>query len=129
VQAALTLLLVLFGGVGLRTLLNPGYVRYPSHDISPSKTIAYVEERSTSPGAPVLDDEAELRSLRAYLKPYPESHPEAEASSLPPIVVPRDAPPNVFSPEGRALRSELSWWRLAVEEQNRLHSGPYPWYR
>ena len=34
----------------------------------------------------------------------------------------------IFSPEGRALMTELSW-PPDVEEQDRLHGGPYQWFR
>ena len=153
VQAALTLLLVVVGGIGLQTLRSPVDIRYPTRAPLPSATTANVEEQSVSPAlvmvddeaqlrslsAPVpavssfaqwaeVDDQAELRSLRTPPKPS-AAHPiDNEPASQPAVWVPPDAPPNVFSPEGRALLAELSW-PPPVEEQSGPRSGAYPWFR
>lgn len=55
--------------------------------------------------------------------------PDAEPADQPPLIVPRDPSPNVLSPEGRALMAELSLQRLAIEDRQRQHSGPYQWHR
>ncbi len=55
--------------------------------------------------------------------------PDAEPADQPPLKVPRDPSPNVLSPEGRALMAELSLQRLAIEDRQRQHSGPYQWHR
>jgi hypothetical protein len=124
IQAALTLLLVTIGGVAL---IGPHSLRGSVYDASPSGTIAYVDERAVSPVVPNFDDQAELRSLRVDFGARLASQPNA-ARDNPPIVVPRDAPPNALFQEGRTLESEppLS---LIVSEQNPKRSGPYPWYR
>jgi hypothetical protein len=127
-QVALTLMLVLLGGIGLGTLLGPDDALNPTRDMTPSQTVAYVANNSSALSAASLRDQAELRLLKTRWNPHPVSQPQT-AEENPPIWIPRDAPPNVFSPEGRALKSELTVWHLSAEEQNRLHGGPYPWYR
>ena len=122
-QVALTLLLVMLGGVGLRTLVGPNGLRDSFYETSPSGTVAYVRE-SVAPAMTAFDDKAELRSLRADLGSRPASQPD----NLAPIAVPRDVPPNVLFTEGRGLSSEPSL-SLIVNEQNPIRSGPYPWYR
>ena len=128
VQAALTLLLVMFGGAGLRTLLSPDGVALPTPHVSPTGYAVYGEEQPASPGVPVPDDTAELRTLKASLRPLTASQSSAATESTPPIMVPRDAPPNVLSPEGQALKAERSSPPLA-QEQHVRQSGPYPWAR
>lgn len=129
VQAALTLLLAMLGGVGLQTLLSPDGARYPTRAPSPSvTTVDVVEERLAPPALAMLDDRAELRSLKTLSKQNPVHQTDIEPASQPPVVIPRDAPPNIYSPEGRALMAELSW-PPEVEGQNRLHSGPYRWFK
>jgi hypothetical protein len=127
VQAALTLLLVMLGGFGLRTLLVPNSLQDSLPNTTPAQTIAYVGEPSVSSAVVVFDDQAELRSLRADLGSG-ASQPIAELDNRPPIVIPRDVPPNALFQEGRVLEPELSL-SLIVEEQNPIRSGPYPWYR
>jgi hypothetical protein len=126
IQATLTLVLVVIGGIGLRTVLDPDYVHYSSRDVSLSQTMAYVEEQSGSPGVPMFDDEAELRSLKAGLRPRPESQADAEPNDRPSVIASPDVPPNMLRLGKRAFESESSL-PLIVEEQNPLHSGPYPW--
>lgn len=128
VQVALTLLLVMFGSLGLQTLLSSGSEGGLSRDIASSGTGIYLEEGSASPPIAMLQDMAELRSLKARLRPRPTSEPDAESNSRPPIWVPRDAPPNALVREGPVLKSEPSL-SLVVKEQNAPRSGPYPWYR
>ena len=125
IQAALTLLLVMIGGIAL---LGPNSLRDSFYDMSPSGTIAYVDERSISPGVMAFDDQAELRSLKADFRSRPAAQPDTELNSHPPVVIPRDVPPNVLFSEGRVLESEPSL-SLIVKEQNPKRSGPYPWYR
>ena len=125
IQAALTLLLVMIGGIAL---LGPNSLRDSFYDVSPSGTIAYVDDESISPGVTVFDDEAELRSLKADFRSRPAAQPDTEPISHPPVVIPRDVPPNVLFSEGRVLESEPSL-SLIVKGQNPTRSGPYPWYR
>ena len=125
IQAALTLLLVMVGGIAL---LGPTSLRDSFYDMSPSGTIAYVDDGSISSGVVMFDDEAELRSLKADFTSHPADRPDTELISQPPVVVPRDVPPNVLFTEGRALESEPSL-SLIVKGQNPIRSGPYPWYR
>jgi hypothetical protein len=122
IQAALTLVLVTIGGVAI---VGPNGLRGSVYDVSPSGTMAYVDERGVSPAAPNFDDQAELRSLKAASRSRPEAQPDAEPNDHPPLMVPRDFPPHAMSPEGRALESEFFMRRLAVEEQNLPRSGPY----
>jgi len=125
IQAALTLLLVTIGGIAL---LGPTGLRDSFYDMSPSGTIAYVDDESISPGVTVFDDEAELRSLKADFTSRIASRPDTEPISHPSVAIPRDVPPNVLFIEGRALESEPSL-SLTVKGQNPIRSGPYPWYR
>jgi len=126
IQATLTLVLVVIGGIGLQIVLDPDYVHYSSRDVSLSQTMAYAEEQSGSPGVPMFDDEAELRSLKAGLRPRPESQPDAEPNDRPSVIASPDVPPNMLRLGKRAFESESSL-PLIVEEQNPLRSGPYPW--
>ena len=123
-QVALTLVLFMLGGVGLRSLLEPSSHQDSVYDAPPSGTVAYVGERSDSPAVAFFDDGAELRSLRADLSSRPASEPE----NIPPIAIPRDVPPNVLFSEGHMPHAEPSSL-LIVNEQNPIRSGPYPWYR
>ncbi len=125
IQAALTLLLVMIGGIAL---LGPSSLRDSFYDMSPSGTIAYVDDGSISPDMTVFDDEAELRSLKADFGSRPAAQPDTEPISHPPVVIPRDVPRNVLFPEGRVIESEPSL-SLTVKGQNPTRSGPYPWYR
>ena len=122
-QVALTLLLVMLGGVGVRTLLGPSSLRDSFYRTSPSGTVAYMRE-SVAPAITAFDDKAELRSLRADLG----SRPAYQLDNAPPIAIPRDVPPNALFTGGRALNPEPSL-SLIVNEQNPIRSGPYPWYR
>ena len=129
VQAALTLLLVMLGGFGLRTLLSPAGFQNSLRDVSPAETIAFVEVRSVSPGVATFDDRAELRSLKADLGSHAaEPQPEAVQDSGSPIAILRDVPPNVLFLEGRIFSHEPAL-SLTVDEQHPIRSGPYPWYR
>ena len=125
IQAALTLLLVMIGGMAL---LGPNSLRDSFYDMSPSGTIAYVDERSISPGVMAFDDRAELRSLKADFRSRPAAQPDTELNSHPPVVIPRDVPPNALIPEGHVFKPEPSL-SLMVKGQNPIRSGPYPWYR
>jgi hypothetical protein len=124
IQAALTLVLVTIGSIAL---VGPNGLRGSAYDLSPSGTIAYTDSRSVSSNVPDFDDQAELRALRADFGSQPVSQPNAEGDS-PPIVVPRDAPPNALFQEGRTLEPEPLLSLIAIE-QNPKRSGPYPWYR
>ena len=132
VQAALTLLLVWLGGMGLQTFLTPDSVRRPTPDVLPSQSIVYVDEQAVSPGVAIPDEEAELRSLKASARSRLALQANTEPDSYP-LEIPQDVPPNGLSPAGRALQSELAWLRLADEEQSRLpggpYHGPYQWFR
>ena len=153
VQAALTLMLVVVGGIGLQTLRSPIDIRYPTRAPLPSATTTNVEQPLVSPAPVMVDDEAQLRSLTARFPSEPSfgqwavvddqaqlrslrtpPNPSAarqidnESASQPPVWVPPDAPPNVFSPEGQALLAELSW-PPPVEEQTGPRSGAYAWFR
>jgi hypothetical protein len=128
VQAALTLLLVVVGSIGLHRLLDPNGLRNALYDISPSGTIAYVDERSLSAVVTGFDDEAELRSLKADLRSNPIHRSEAEPNSSLPVEIPRDVPPNILITAGHVLELEPSL-SLMVKEQSPIRSGPYPWYR
>jgi hypothetical protein len=125
IQAALTLLLVMIGGIAL---LGPSSLRDSFYDMSPSGTVAYVADGSIPPGVTMFDDEAELRSLKADFGSRPAVQPDTEPVSPPPVVIPRDVPRNVLFSEGRVTESEPSL-SLTVKGQNPTRSGPYPWYR
>ncbi len=129
VQAVVTLLLVLIGGAGLHTFLNPVHVRRSTPTPLPYMSMVNVEEPSVTQALVMFDDRAQLRLLKAYPRSRQESQPDTEPAGQPPLAVPRDPTPNVLSPEGRALMAEISLRRLAVEEQSRIHSGPYRWSR
>lgn len=124
VQAALTLLLAMLGGIGLQTFLTPDGVRRSAQEMLPSESMAYVEEQAASPGVVMPDEEAELHSLKALARSRLALQANTESDDQP-LEIPQDMPPNVLSPAGRALQSELAWLRLADEERDRLQGGPY----
>ena len=123
VQAVLTLLVIMLGGIGLRTLSNPDDVRHSSHTPLASVTAVYVEERSDPPALAMLQDKDELRSLKALSKPG-----TGGPADQPPVVVPGDVTSNVLNPEGPALTAGLPR-PPGVEKRDHLHSGPYQWFR
>ena len=129
IQAVVTLFLVLIGGVGLHALRSPINLRRLTPTPLPHVAMVNVEGPSATQALAMFDDRAELRLLKAYPRSHPESRPDAEPADQPPLAVPRDPTPNVLSPEGRALMVEITQRRLAVEEQSRIHSGPYQWSR
>jgi len=125
IQAALTLLMVMIGGIAL---LGSNSLRNPFFDMSPSGTIAYVDERLAPSAVPIVDDQAELRSLKADFTSRPVAQPDLELNSHLPVAIPRDVPPNVLFTKGSAIEPEPSL-SLIVKGQNPTRSGPYPWYR
>ena len=125
-QVALTLVVVMLGGVGLRTLLEPHSLRGYLFDVSPSGTIAYVGERSISPAVTGFDDEAELRSLKAGYRPRPATQTVSRPDDRPSVVASPHVPPNMLRQEEHVFVSESSL-PLIVEMQDPLGRGPYPW--
>jgi hypothetical protein len=129
-QAVLSLLLMLIGGAGLRTLLNTvSFVDDASPELRPSVTIAYVEERTSPTNSLPISEEADVRLLRSLSRPSPEHQPVGEAANAPPIVVPPDPPPRAMARSVRARQVDLSQFGPPPEEQNRLQGGPYEWFR
>ena len=128
-QAALTLLLVVLGGLGSQLLLYPeSRLGNAPGTVVPSVTLVYVQEEITSPRLEVISDEADIRLLRKLPKSGPRALVVAQVSSRPPIFVPRDMPPNAFGPEGRVPKWLVAS-PFAEEKQTRLVSGPYAWSR
>jgi hypothetical protein len=128
-QAALTLMLAVLGGLGSQLLLYPeSRLDNAPNTVVPAVTLVYVQEEVTSPRVEVISDEADIRLLRKLPKSGPGPLVVARVSSRPPLFVPRDVPPSVFSPQGRMRRSQLSS-PFVGEEQARLVPGPYPWSR
>ena len=131
IQPALTLLLFVLGGFALRAVSNPYEVRTSSSPrlSSPVSTVSVEEPASLALG--LSQDKEELRLLKSHSKPGPvqEQQTVVEPADRPPVVIPRDPTPNVLSPEGRAFLAELSLHRLAAEDRQREHGGPYQWHR
>jgi hypothetical protein len=129
-QAALTLLLMLIGGAGLQTLLNSAsLVEDAAHELRPSVTIAYVDERTSTTDSLPISEESDVRLLRSLSRANYEQHPASEAASAPPLVVPPDLPPRALIQEARARQVDLTRFGPPPEEQNQLQGGPYQWFR
>jgi hypothetical protein len=128
-QTVLTLLLMMIGGVGLQTLLNADRFTTLSEDLVPSVTVMVAVE-SRSPSSAIVNlEEADQRLLRSLSKYSLAQSATLEPASPPPISVPRDVPPNVFSPAGRARQVELTSLTVTAEERGFPRGGPYRWYR
>jgi hypothetical protein len=125
-QVALTMVLVMLGGVGLRTLLEPDGLREHFFDVSPSGILAHIGERSMAPAVTGFDDEAESRSLKAYYRPRLVTWTVAKPSDRPSVAASPLVPPNMLRQEERAFVSE-SLLPLIVEVQDSWGRGPYPW--
>jgi hypothetical protein len=129
-QAVLSLLLMLIGGAGLRTLLNAAsFVDHATHKVRPSVTITYMDESTSHTNSLPISEEADVRLLRSLSRPGPEHQPWVEAASAPPVVVPPDPPPRAMARVVRARQVDLSQFGPPQEEQNRLQGGPYEWFR
>ncbi len=128
-QTVLTLLLMMIGGVGLQTLLNADRLTTLSEDLVPSVTVVVAVESRSPSSAIVISDEADQRLLRTLSK-YRLGQPDTlEEAGQPPVSVPRDVPPSVFSPAGRARQAELESLTFMAEERGLPRGGPYPWSR
>jgi hypothetical protein len=123
VQSALTLLLVMLGGLGLQTLLDPDDVRDPSRDSLPSVATVYVDEDLVSPGL-VVSDEDELRLLKNRSNLPSASRTDIGSNDNPPIKVPPDVPPRSLRPEGRLLESEPSSLPHSANARRLVPGGP-----
>jgi hypothetical protein len=122
VQAALTLLLVMLGGVGLGRLLYSDYVLNSCQEpLSPVATI-HVERRSAPSDGTTAAEEPDLHLLKAQYRAALQL--DAERRSRLPLRVPPDAPPHPLSPEGRLLAYELSTSPRPVTESNLVIGGP-----
>jgi hypothetical protein len=128
-QAALTLLLVVLGGLGSQLLLYPASrLGNAPGTVVPLATWVPVQEEITSPKVEVISDEADIRLLRKLPKSGPGPLAVAQVSSKPPVFVPSDVPPSAFGPRGR-IPKWLVASPFAEEGQTRLVSGPYAWSR
>jgi hypothetical protein len=123
VQSALTLLLVMVGGLGLRTLLNPDDVRNSSRDSLPSVATVYVDEDLVSPGL-VVSDEDDLRSLKNRSNSPSASRIDTGSNDNPPLKVLPDVPPRSLRPEGRLLEPEPSSLPYSANERRLVLGGP-----
>jgi hypothetical protein len=128
-QPALTLLIVVLGGITLQAVLHPEDMHTLPIASSPPVAIVYVDEGSAFSATATLQDKDELRSLKVLSNPSSGRQLGFEPANEPPLIMPRDPAPNVLSPEGRVLTAEFSRQRLAVEDRRGLHSGPYQWSR
>lgn len=123
VQSALTLLLVMVGGFGLRALLNPDGVRDPSRDSLPSVATVYVDEDLVSPGV-VVSDEDDLRLLKKRSNSPSVSRTDIGSNDNPPLKVLPDVPPRSLRPEGRLLEPEPSTLLDSANERRLVFGGP-----
>lgn len=80
-QAALTLLLVMLGWVGLQTLLNPDGIRNSSHNKLPPVATVRVEERSASSNTAFIAEERDLYLLKTEYRRITRSDAEPEDDS------------------------------------------------
>jgi hypothetical protein len=124
VQSALTLLLVMLGGVGLQTLLNPDAARDSSRNSLPSVATVYVDEDLVSPSQMEISDEDDLRLLKIRSNSPSAPRTDTESNDNPPLKVPPDVPPHSLRPEGRLLESELSSPPRPVNERRLVLGGP-----
>jgi hypothetical protein len=124
VQSALTLLLVMVGGLGLRTLLNPDDVRDSSRDSLPSVATVYVDEDLVSPSQMGISDEDDLRLLKIRSNSPTAPRADVGSNDNPPLRVPPDVPPRSLRLEGHLLESELSSPPRPVNERRLVPGGP-----
>jgi hypothetical protein len=106
VQVALTLLIVIVGGLGLRTVLDPGTLHDSSRGRLPPASVAYVDERPASPGMTVVSVEADVRLLQSLSRPDAAPQTDSKPDEHPPLMVPPDAPAHPLSPGGHLLEPE-----------------------
>jgi hypothetical protein len=129
-QAALTLLLMLMGSVGLQTLLNTAsFEDNAAEELRPSVTIAYVDECTSSTDSLPISEESDVRLLRSLSRLSHERQSTSDATSAPPVIVPPDLPPRALIQEVRAHQVDLSHFGPPPEQQNQLQGGPYEWFR
>jgi hypothetical protein len=124
VQSALTLLLVMMGGLGLRTLLNPDDVRAPSRDSLPPVATVYVDEDLVSPSQMGISDEDDLRLLKIRSNSPTAPHADVGSNDNTPLRVPPDVPPRSLRLEGHLLESEISSPPRPVNERRLVLGGP-----
>jgi hypothetical protein len=124
VQSALTLLLVMFGGVGLQTLLDPDNVRNSSRDSLPCVATVNVDEDWVSPSQMVISDEDDLRLLKIRSNSSTAPRADAGLNDNPPLRVPPDVPPRSLRPEGRLLEPEPSSLLHSANERRLVLGGP-----
>jgi hypothetical protein len=106
VQVALTLLLVMVGGIGLQGLSNPGGV-HPLPDATLPLAPTLNASRPSLPMETIgISDESDIQLLRTLSKPKAVPRVETGANDHPPLFVPQDVPPHPWSPEGRLLAAE-----------------------
>jgi hypothetical protein len=122
-QSALTLLLVMLGGLGLQTLLDVDDVRGPSRDSLPSVATVYVDEDLSSPGL-VISDEDELRLLKNHSNSPSAFRMDMGSNDNPPLRVPPDVPPRSLRPEGRLLEPEPSSLLDSANARRPVLGGP-----
>jgi hypothetical protein len=124
VQSVLTVLLVILGFIGLQMQIGPGEVQFARGELLVPVSTVYVKERVASSSMAAISEELDLQMLRSLSRAriWNRGGPDAEQ----PTRAPQDVPPNMASPEGRALKSDFSFWRLLREGQNTLQSGPDP---
>src|SRR5574341_263214 len=124
VQAALTLLLVMLGGIGLQRLSNPGGVGpLPGDSLPLAPTLDF-----SQPSLPVqiigISDESDIRLLRTLSKPNAILRVETGAGDHLPLIIPQDVPPHPWSPEGRLLAAEHSVAPYTVMPGELVLGGP-----
>ena len=125
-QVALTLLLLMLGGVGLRTVLAPDLFHSSSRETFSSGTVIYLEERSSSSREVVNADDEDVHLLKTLSRTRSVSLLQDVPSEQPPLVVPPDAPPHPSSAEGRLLAAALSPPDYPVIAESRtVLGGPY----
>ncbi|MEJ2555305.1 MAG: hypothetical protein P8186_03560 [Anaerolineae bacterium] len=124
VQSALTLLLVMLGGLGLQTLLDVDEVRDPSRNSLPSVATVYVDEDLASPGL-VISDEDDLRLLKNRSNSPSASRTDTGSNDNPPLKVLPDVPPRSLRPEGRSLEPEPSTLFDSANERRLVFGGPF----
>jgi hypothetical protein len=113
-QPILTLLLVMLGGIGLQTLLNPVDVRNSSYD--PLSLVATVDtdDRSASSNAAVISEEHDLYLLKTQRRLMVRSETES-----------KDTPPDVPLIERQSPKVTSSSFLPPLQESNLLKGGPY----
>jgi hypothetical protein len=113
-QPILTLLLVMLGGIGLQTLLNPVDIRDSSYDPPSLVVTVDIGDRSASSNAAVISEEQDLYLLKTQCRLMAKSGAKS-----------KDTPPDVSPIERQSPKVTSPSFLPPLPESKLLKGGPY----